>query len=309
VTTRRRFFAQTAAVVAAAACRKSAEAPAAVTIDRRTVIRVVRGMPTVDGAGVKLTRVLGQPALRNFDPFVLLDRIHSDVAADYVRGFPDHPHRGFETVTVMLDGRIRHHDSKDNQGVIVGGGAQWMTAGRGIVHSEMPAQDEGPFSGFQLWVNLPAAEKMCPQFYQDLQPAQLVEESLGGGGRVRVISGAVNGAHGPVRLRPTDPTLLTIDLADDAPFEIDLPRDHAVFAFVHAGALTVGDQTIVEGNVALFGAGNRVTLQARAMRTQLLFAAGKPLQEPIVQRGPFVMNTDEEIERAWDDYRKGVLAT
>jgi redox-sensitive bicupin YhaK (pirin superfamily) len=193
--------------------------------------------------------------------------------------------------------------------VIVGGGAQWMTAGRGIVHSEMPAQNEGLFSGFQLWVNLPAKEKMCPQLYQDLQPSQLVEESLGGGGRVRVISGEVDGARGPVRIRPTDPTLLTIDLADDAPFEIDLPRDHAVFAFVHAGALTVGDETIVEGNVALFGAGNRVTLQARQMRTQILFAAGKPLGEPIVQRGPFVMNTDEEIEKAWDDYRRGVLAT
>ena len=279
-----------------------------VTIDRREVIRVVTGMPTVDGAGVKLTRVLGQPALRNLDPFVLLDRIHSNVASDYVAGFPDHPHRGFETVTVMLDGRIRHHDSKDNQGVIVGGGAQWMTAGRGIVHSEMPAQTEGIFSGFQLWVNLPAAEKMCPQYYQDLQPAQLVEESLGGGGRVRIVSGEVNGAHGPVRMRPTDPTLLTIDLADDAPLEIDLPRDHAAFAFVHEGSLTVGGKTIDAGNVALFGAGNRVTLEARQMRTQLLFAAGKPLHEPIVQRGPFVMNTDEEIARAWDDYRRGVLA-
>jgi len=203
-------------------------------------------MATVDGAGVSLKRIIGQPQLRHLDPFVLLDQIHSDDPSAYARGFPDHPHRGFETVTVMLDGRMRHKDSRGNRGLITGGGAQWMTAGRGIVHSEMPEQDQGLLHGFQLWVNLPAREKWCPQMYQDLGPERIAEASLSSSGsRVRVIAGHANGLGGPVRERPTDPTLLTLALADDAPFELDVPSGHAVFVFVHGGAVLVGDDGAV----------------------------------------------------------------
>ncbi len=223
LSTRRRFFLQSGALIAAAAagCRES-RAPAVVARSWRGVAQTLSGMATTDGAGVRLSRIIGQPALRHLDPFVLLDRIHADDPSAYIRGFPDHPHRGFETVTVMLAGRMRHRDSRGNKGLITGGGAQWMTAGRGIVHSEMPEQERGLMSGFQLWVNLPRAEKMCPQAYQDLAPGQIVEERLGGSGsRVRVIAGLAAGLGGPVRERPTQPTLLTLALEDDRPFELE----------------------------------------------------------------------------------------
>jgi len=273
---------------------------------------MLAGMATVDGAGVHLTRIIGQPALRNLDPFVLLDRMHSDDPDAYVRGFPDHPHRGFETVTVMLEGRMRHRDSRGNHGLITGRGAQWMTAGRGIVHSEMPEQERGMLHGFQLWVNLPAREKMCPQYYQDLSPAQLAEASLSSAGsRVRVIAGHANGVAGPLRDRPTEPSLLTLDLVDDAPFELDLPADHTAFAYVHGGRVDIGADgavtTVTEGSLAVLGEGNRVRLRATEQAAGVLLAAGRPLREPIVQRGPFVMNTEEEIQRAYADYRAGVL--
>jgi redox-sensitive bicupin YhaK (pirin superfamily) len=273
-------------------------------------------MPTSDGAGVKLTRIIGQPALRHLDPFVLLDRIHSSDPEAYIRGFPDHPHRGFETVTVMLEGRMRHRDSRGNHGLIGGGGAQWMTAGRGIVHSEMPEQETGALHGFQLWVNLPAREKMCPQFYQDLPPSHLAEASLSpAGSRLRVIAGSANGlsgpVHGPVRDRPTEPTLLTLTLADDTPFELEVASGHNVLAFVYQGSVAVGPEGVAtradEGAVAVLGPGNRIRLRAPEEASGVLLAAGRPLGEPIVQRGPFVMNTEEEIARAFADYRAGVL--
>jgi redox-sensitive bicupin YhaK (pirin superfamily) len=268
-------------------------------------------MPTKDGAGVELSRVIGQPALRNLDPFLMLDRFHSDEPGAYIRGFPDHPHRGFETVTVMLEGRMRHKDSRGNQGLITGGGSQWMTAGRGIVHSEMPEQERGLMSGYQLWVNLPAKEKMCSQYYQDLAPSAISESVLAtGSGHVRVISGDVNGLVGPVRVRPTQPIVATAVLEDDRAFEVDTPTEHAAFVFVGSGEIDVGaenaEMTVGTGRIAVLGAGERIRVRAR-MRSEVLFAAGKPLHEPIVQRGPFVMNTEAEIERAWADYRAGVL--
>jgi redox-sensitive bicupin YhaK (pirin superfamily) len=268
-------------------------------------------MPTKDGAGVKLSRVIGQDVLRNLDPFILLDRFHSDEPGAYIRGFPDHPHRGFETVTVMLDGRMRHKDSRGKQGLITGGGSQWMTAGRGIIHSEMPEQDQGLMSGYQLWVNLPAKEKMCPQYYQDLAPSAIAESIIAtASGRVRVISGDVNGLAGPVRTRPTQPIVATAVLEDDKFFEVDTPTEHAAFVFVGSGEIDVGaenaETTVGMGRIAVLGPGERIRLRAR-MRSDVLIAAGKPLQEPIVQRGPFVMNTEAEIERAWADYRAGKL--
>jgi redox-sensitive bicupin YhaK (pirin superfamily) len=305
---RRLFLVQSGALVAAVAGCRGSQAPAGVARSFRGVARTLSGMATTDGAGVALTRVIGQPALRNLDPFILLDRFRSDDPAAYIRGFPDHPHRGFETVTVMLSGRVRHKDSRGNQGLITGGGAQWMTAGRGIVHSEMPERVEGLMSGFQLWVNLPAAEKMCPQAYQDLQPAQLKEERLGpSGSRVRIIAGD----GGPVRARPTQPMLMTVALEDDRPFEIDTPPGHAAFVFVGEGAADVGadgaSTRVAQGTIAVLGAGDRIRVRATDQRADVLVAAARPIGEPIVQRGPFVMNTEEEIRRAWDDYQRGVL--
>jgi redox-sensitive bicupin YhaK (pirin superfamily) len=269
-------------------------------------------MPTTDGAGVRLMRVIGQPALRHADPFVLLDRFHSEDPNAYIRGFPDHPHRGFETVTVMLAGRMRHKDSQGNHGLITGGGAQWMTAGRGIVHSEMPEQVGGLMSGFQLWVNLPSKEKMCPQVYQDLPPAQLAEGRFGAGSsHLRIIAGDVDGLGGPVRERPTRPLLLTAAIEDDRPLVLDIPEGHTAFAFVSSGALEIGPEnaatTVREGMLAMLGPGTRLRVRAPLERSELLVAAGRPLHEPIVQSGPFVMNSEEEIERAWSDFRAGVL--
>ncbi len=269
-------------------------------------------MPTTDGAGVKLLRVIGQQALRNLDPFILLDRFHSDDPKAYIRGFPDHPHRGFETVTVMLAGQMRHKDSRGNQGLITGGGSQWMTAGRGIVHSEMPEQVEGLMSGFQIWINLPAKEKMCPQFYQDIDPSKIPEDRLSpAGSRVRIIAGSRGALVGPVRERVTAPILLTAVLEDDRALEFDTPEGHAAFAFVGRGDVEIGAEgastSVGEGTLAVLSPGSRVRVRARDQRSEILLAAAKPLNEPIVQRGPFVMNTDAEIQRAWDDYRAGVL--
>ena len=309
---RRRFLVGTGLWAAAGAlgCR-STSAPAITSITRRSVQQILAGMATKDGAGVKLSRVIGQPILRNLDPFIMLDRFHSDEPDAYIRGFPDHPHRGFETVTVMLEGRMRHRDSRGNQGLITGGGSQWMTAGRGIVHSEMPEQERGLMSGYQLWVNLPAKEKMCPQYYQDLAPSALAESTLPKGmGRVRVISGDVNGLAGPVRTRPTQPIVATAVLEDDVPFEVETPTDHAAFVFVGGGEVDIGgenaEKAVNAGSIAVLGPGERIRMRAR-MQSNVLIAAGKPLREPIVQRGPFVMNTEAEIEKAWADYRAGVL--
>jgi redox-sensitive bicupin YhaK (pirin superfamily) len=269
-------------------------------------------MPTTDGAGVRLTRVIGQPALRNLDPFILLDRFHSEDPGAYIRGFPDHPHRGFETVTVMLAGRMRHKDSRGNQGVITGGGAQWMTAGRGIVHSEMPEQDNGLMSGFQLWINLPAKEKMSPQFYQDLAPSQIAEDRLSpSGSKVRVIAGRASAIAGPVREHTTQPFLATVALEDDKAFELETPEGHVAFAFVGSGEVFIGGEgaaeSVSEGTLAVLGSGSRIRVRARERRSEVLLAAAKPIGEPIVQRGPFVMNTEAEIQQAWADYRAGVL--
>ncbi|HEY0838864.1 MAG TPA: pirin family protein [Vulgatibacter sp.] len=307
---RRRFLAVSGSAAATAALAGCQKGPAFVARAPRRVERVLHGIPTSDGDGVRLNRVIGQPALRNLDPFLLLDRFHSDDPDAYIRGFPDHPHRGFETVTVMLEGRMRHRDSRGNQGIIQGGGAQWMTAGRGIIHSEMPEQEEGLMSGYQLWVNLPAKEKFCPQFYQDLGRDQLAQGTLGpSGSRISVISGEVNGLVGPVRERPTDPLLVTAMLEDDRPFVVDTPEGHNAFVFVGSGDVQIGpDATPVrEGAIAILGPGRSLEVRAPTQRSEILVAAGKPLREPIVQYGPFVMNTEAEIRQAFADYRAGVL--
>jgi redox-sensitive bicupin YhaK (pirin superfamily) len=296
-------------LVAGLGCQSGA---AAVDRSVRAATALHRGVPTTDGAGVSLTRVIGHSALRHLDPFLMLDRFHSDDPSAYIRGFPDHPHRGFETVTLMLDGRMRHRDSRGNSGLIEGGGSQWMTAGRGIIHSEMPEQVQGLMSGFQLWLNLPAREKMCAQLYQDLAPSRLAEARLSTAGtKVRLVAGAYDGLAGPVAPRATEPLLFNAFLEDDTPLEFDVPRGHTAFLFVAQGEVVVGpsaaERRVSEATLAVLGEGARVRFRAPEQRSLVLFAAARPLHEPIVQYGPFVMNSDEEIRRAFDDYRRGTL--
>lgn len=290
---------------------RSGAAPAARAFAERTALTVLPGLPTQDGAGVSLLRVIGQRALDHLDPFLLLDEIHSDEAGAYIRGFPNHPHRGFETITVMLHGRMRHRDSRGNNGVITGGGIQWMTAGRGIVHSEMPEQDQGLLWGFQLWLNLPRAEKMRAPQYQDLAPERIAEHGLPSGGLLRAIAGDVLGVDGPVELRETQPVLFTAVLRDEAPLVLDLPRDHNAFVFVQDGEASVGPEgrstRIPTDHLAVLGEGNRLTIRGLREGTGILVGAARPLREPIVRRGPFVMSTRQELEQAFFDYQNGTL--
>ena len=286
----------------------------------RSVERTVRGQPTSDGAGVKLTRVLTQPLQRRLDPFLMLDAFGSDTAGDYIAGFPDHPHRGFETVTIMLAGRMRHRDSVGNVGLLEPGSVQWMTAGRGIIHSEMPEQQEGRMAGFQLWVNLAAKDKMTAPAYRDVPPAQVPSVVLDGGATVRVIAGDAAGVAGAVTRPTTEPLVLDITLPPGTTFDAAVPAGHNAFVFVFGGMADVGDMgdetapTRVENNLMAIlrndpGA-DGVRLAAPATLTEparVLLVAGRPLNEPIAQYGPFVMNTTEELHQAVADFQRGAL--
>ncbi len=271
------------------------------------------GQASRDGAGVSLTRHFGQARLAQLDPFVLLDEMHSSNPADYVRGFPSHPHRGFETVSVMLDGQMRHRDSRGNSGLITGGGAQWMTAGSGIVHSEMPEPDPAlgtELWGFQLWVNLPRAEKMRTPEYQDLGPDRLAEVELDRGGRLRVIAGEMLGARGPVAARPTEPMLATLSMNRGDDVELRLPRDHTALVLIAEGEAELGPrrERLGEGALAILeGRGELLRISARERSAHVLVMAGAPIREPIVHVGPFVMNTQAEIDDAYADYQAGTL--
>jgi redox-sensitive bicupin YhaK (pirin superfamily) len=272
----------------------------------RPVAKLVHGMPTNDGDGVKLTRVLGGPNLPELDPFLLLDEIRSDDGADYIGGFPEHPHRGFETVTYVLAGRMRHGDNKGNKGLLGPGSVQWMTAGRGIVHSEMPEQEGGLMWGFQLWVNLPAKNKMMAPRYQDIDPARIPETILPGGVKLRVLAGSVGAVKGPVEGIVTEPLLLDVALpGGGASADIELPAGHNVFAYVFDGEAKLGEpaRSVPRGQIAVFGAGSSVRLAGGPGR--VLLAAGKPLAEPVARYGPFVMNTPDEIRQAITDYQSG----
>ena len=283
----------------------------------RSVERIVRGQPTSDGDGVKLTRVLTQPLQQRLDPFLMLDAFGSDAAADYVGGFPDHPHRGFETVTIMLEGRMRHRDSVGNVGLLEPGSVQWMTAGRGIIHSEMPEQEAGRMAGFQLWVNLAASDKMQPPAYRDIAPAGVPVLSTDDGVRARVIAGASRDVVGAVTRPTTEPVVLDISIPAGTTFDAALPAGHNAFAYVHAGALDVGGEapTRVEvERMAVLGneagsTGVRFAAPADlAAPARVLLVAGRPLGEPIAQYGPFVMNTTAELQRAVSDFQRGLLA-
>jgi len=266
-------------------------------------------MPTSDGAGVRLTRVIGQPRLEALDPFLMLDEFGTDRPEDYLAGFPEHPHRGFETVTYMLDGRMRHKDNHGHEGVLVPGSVQWMTAGRGIVHSEMPEQEEGRMRGFQLWLNLPARDKLTAPRYQEFGPAQIPAVRPGPGIEVKVIAGRVGEAQGPIVQPATEPTYLDVALDAGARFVQVLPPDHAAFVYVYEGQLRVGDgataATVDAPELAVLGAGPEVVLEGRAGRSRALLIAGRPLREPVARYGPFVMNTREEIAQAFADFQQG----
>jgi len=286
----------------------------------RRVERLVRGQPTSDGAGVKLTRVLTQPLQQRLDPFLMLDAFGSDSAGDYIGGFPDHPHRGFETVTVMKAGRMRHHDSVGNTGLLEPGSVQWMTAGRGIIHSEMPEQEEGRMAGFQLWVNLAAKDKMQPPAYRDVPPAGVPVFALDDGATLRVIAGSTHGVTGAVTRPTTEPLVLDITLPPGTAIEVPVPAGHNAFAYAYGGGtLLVGDAAdtspVASEHMAILAneaAADGVRFAAPADATvasQVLFVAGRPLREPIAQYGPFVMNNVREIQQAVADYQRGVLAT
>lgn len=275
----------------------------------RAVARTLQGLPASDGAGVKLTRVIGQPGLDRLDPFLLLDEFRSDTPGDYLGGFPDHPHRGFETVTYMLAGRMRHRDSAGNSGLLVPGSVQWMTAGRGLVHSEMPEQVDGLMWGFQLWVNLPAKDKMSAPRYQDIAPERIPEVALDGGGRVRVIAGALGDVRGPVQAEATAPLYLDIELPANADFATAVPAGHHAFVYPFVGEVTVlasqRDTPLARGTLGVLGEGDGVRLRAGADGARVLLVAGRPLQEPVARYGPFVMNTQDELREAFADFQAG----
>jgi quercetin 2,3-dioxygenase len=272
----------------------------------REVGRLVRGMPASDGAGVKLNRVIGGPDLPQLDPFLLLDEFRSDRAADYLAGFPEHPHRGFETVTYMLAGRMRHRDNQGNSGLLGPGSVQWMTAGRGIVHSEMPEQENGLMQGFQLWVNLPAKDKMTAPRYQDIEPGRIPEvESTGA--RVRVIAGSYRGVSGPVRAEATAPLYLDVSLEGDRKFEAPVPEGHNAFVYVYEGSIDIGGRAVARGELAVFLAGDSVAASAGDAGARFILVAGRPLKEPVARYGPFVMNRAEEIRQAMRDFTEGRL--
>ena len=276
----------------------------------RIVDRLISGIPTNDGAGVRLTRIIGQPALPDLDPFLLLDEFRSDVAGDYIAGFPDHPHRGFETVTYMLAGRMRHGDNQGSSGLLRPGSVQWMTAGRGIVHSEMPEQEDGLMWGFQLWINLPARDKMTEPRYQDVAPEAIQTIERADGSRIKIIAGQVDGIDGAVWSAATDPTYLDVGLPAGTRFSHRLPADHAAFIYVFDGTARAGDgaasSQINRGDLAVLSTGDTVAITAEASSTtRLLLVAAKPLNEPIARHGPFVMNTEAEIQQAIEDFRAG----
>ena len=274
----------------------------------RHVDRTTRGIQTSDGAGVRLRRLMGGGSgLPSIDPFLLLDYFDSPNAKDYIAGFPEHPHRGFETVTYMLAGRMRHRDNHGGEGVIEAGGIQWMTAGRGLVHSEMPEQTEGLMRGFQLWVNLPAQLKMTAPGYQEHPAAKMPIEERDGGVRVKVIAGATSrGTAGPVTAPSTDARYFDVELPAGASFEEALPTEHAALVVVYEGAVKFDDGKDLEAlGLAQLGAGDVVRFTAKDKPARALVIAGKPLKEPVAWMGPFVMNTQQELTQAVEDYQAG----
>jgi redox-sensitive bicupin YhaK (pirin superfamily) len=276
----------------------------------RSIERIVQGIATSDGAGVSLTRVLTGKLQRRLDPFLMLDAFGSDDPDDYIAGFPDHPHRGFETITYMLHGRMRHRDSAGHEGLLQNGGMQWMVAGRGAIHSEIPEQEEGVMEGFQLWLNLPAQTKMAEPWYRDFPSETIPQYVTQNGVTVRVIAGSSNGVAGAMTREITEPLYLDIHVPAGAEFSSAIPQTHNAFIYVYRGAVQVGDTRVEAQRMGILSnteGADGITLTATE-DARLILIAGKPLNEPIVQYGPFVMNTQQEISQALDDFRSGRFA-
>jgi hypothetical protein len=288
-------------------------------MNTRTLVHVIESMPTSDGAGVKLRRSLGSQRGQYVDPFLMLDEFYSDNPDDYVAGFPSHPHRGFETVTYMLDGHMRHEDHLGNRGDLGPGDVQWMTAARGIIHSEMPQQSQGRMRGFQLWLNLPSKEKMKPAGYRDIPAGEIPAVTLPQGGEVKVIAGTfahdggatVGPVNGSGAKLSTDPLYLDVRLPAGAVFSAPMPAGHGAFLYTYEGSAEIGTagaaKPLPNRAAGVLSDGDSVRVQAGAEGVRFLLLAAKPLREPVVQYGPFVMNTREEIEQALADYREGRL--
>ena len=275
----------------------------------RTVEQLVQGRATSDGAGVKLTRVLPGNLQRRLDPYLMLDAFGSDDPDDYLAGFPNHPHRGFETITYMIAGRMRHNDSAGNEGILQNGGVQWMTAGKGVIHSELPEQEEGIMEGFQLWLNLPAADKMCAPGYLDIQTDVMPEIEPAPGLRVRVIAGTSHGVQGKIQRETTRPLYLDIHFDAAGELQQHLPASANAFIYVYRGDVTVGDTPVPRTHMAILNndnASDGVIIRANGPAKALLIA-GEPLNEPIAQYGPFVMNTEQELMQAVKDFQAGLF--
>ncbi len=276
----------------------------------RAIERIVTGVATSDGAGVRLTRVLTGKFQQRLDPFLMLDAFGSDNPDDYIAGFPDHPHRGFETITYMLAGRMRHRDSAGHEGLLEDGGVQWMVAGRGVIHSEIPEQRDGVMEGFQLWLNLPARDKMSEPWYRDFSHEQIPRYTTAEGVGVQVIAGVSGGVAGAVQRPTTEPLYLDIDLPAGASFNCSIPARHNAFFYLYRGAVVVGSQAVEPQRMAILTntpEADGVTITATAA-ARLILVAGQPLHEPIVQYGPFVMNSAQEIQQALHDFSNRRLA-
>ncbi|HLE66191.1 MAG TPA: pirin family protein [Burkholderiales bacterium] len=277
----------------------------------RALQQVIQSVPASDGAGVKLRRSLGRTQGLRVDPFLMLDEFSSDDPNDYIAGFPAHPHRGFETVTYLIDGHMLHEDHLGHRGDLKSGAVQWMTAGRGIIHSEMPQQERGRMRGFQLWVNLPAREKMKPASYRDIQPAEIPLAELPDGGRAKVIAGTFDpegcSIPGPIRGLTTDPLYFDVELPGGATFSHPVQHDYSVFVYPFEGELLVGEKALKTHDAGVLAAGDRIEATAGPHGSRFLVIAGRPLGEPVAQYGPFVMNTREELEQAIRDYQSGEL--
>lgn len=276
----------------------------------RTIEQLVIGRSTSDGAGVKLTRVLTQPLQRRLDPFLMLDAFGNDNPDDYIGGFPDHPHRGFETVSYMIEGRMRHRDSAGYEGLLESGGVQWMTAGRGVIHSELPEQQGGRMEGFQLWLNLPAKDKLTAPWYRDIQRSEIPQFLTPEGVTVRVIAGASCGVAGAMQRETTEPLYLDLHLPADTRFAQSLSPEFNAFVYVYRGVIHIGDRQAPQQRMAILAndaESDGVIIHAE-VPSRVLLVAGRPLREPIAQYGPFVMNTQDEIFQAINDFREGRLA-
>lgn len=276
----------------------------------RPVEQLVVGKATSDGAGVKLTRVLAQSLQHRLDPFLMLDAFGSHNPEDYIAGFPDHPHRGFETITYMIAGRMRHRDSAGHEGLLENGGVQWMTAGRGVIHSEIPQQEAGVMEGFQLWLNLPTRDKLITPWYRDFAATELPRFVTDAGVTVTVIAGASHGVTGAVTRVATAPLYLDLHLPAGARFTQPLPAEHNAFVYVYRGAVGIAGSQVPVQHLAVLAndaQADGVVIEA-ASDAKALLIAGRPLNEPITQYGPFVMNTEQEIYQALNDFRDGRLA-